>query len=280
MRLTEDMWGNMKNTIETPGARIIYLPHGGGPLPLLGDPGHARMCSFLREVTSTLGTPAAILMISAHWQEAVPTVTAAVRPPLLYDYYGFPPESYQITYPAPGLPSLAGKVHRLLVEAGIAARQDPQRGFDHGMFVPLKLMYPEATIPCVQLSLQAGLDPATHLRIGRALAALQTENLLIIGSGFSFHNLNAFRFGGPRRDDPQNEAFQAWLIETCTATATTENERAAWLIDWLAAPYARYCHPYEDHLLPLHVCYGLAGRAARLVFYDEILGKKACALLW
>jgi aromatic ring-opening dioxygenase catalytic subunit (LigB family) len=238
------------------------------------------MRRFLREITSTLGVPAAILLISAHWQEAQPTVTAAAQPDLLYDYYGFPPAAYAITYPAAGAPALADQVHQLLNLAGIDARQDHHRGFDHGMFVPLKLMYPEAQIPCVQLSLQAGLDPAAHLRIGRALAGLKAENLLIVGSGFSFHNLSAFIFRGPTPADPQNEAFQSWLIETCTSSGLTEVERAARLTDWVVAPSARYCHPYEDHLLPLHVCYGLAGSVARLAFYEEILGKKACALLW
>jgi len=270
----------MANLTNKQLARILYLPHGGGPLPLLGDPGHARMRRFCREVTSELGKPEAILLISAHWQAPQPTVTAAARPALIYDYYGFPPLAYKITYPAPGAPELAGKVQQLLAEAGIAARLDQQRGFDHGMYVPLKLMYPEAEIPCVQLALQAGLDPTAHLRIGQALANLRKENLLIIGSGFSFHNLNAFIFSGPTEPDPKNEAFQTWLIETCTTPELPENERTARLTNWATAPFARYCHPYEDHLLPLHVCYGIAGSAARLVFYDEIMGKKACALLW
>jgi len=270
----------MQSTTSSHPARILYLPHGGGPLPLLGDPGHARLCRFLMEITASLGEPEAILLISAHWQAALPTLTAAPRPELIYDYYGFPPESYAITYPAAGAPDLAGRVHQLLMHAGIASRLDPHRGFDHGMFVPLKLMYPDAQIPCVQLSLQADLDPAVHLQIGRALADLKAENLLIIGSGFSFHNLKAFRFGGPSAADPQNEAFQHWLIESCTDPGLSEDVRRGRLTDWQAAPYARYCHPYEDHLLPLHVCYGLAGSVARLVFYDEILGKKACAFLW
>ncbi len=261
-------------------ARILYLPHGGGPLPLLGDPGHARMRRFLQEITPTLGRPEAILLISAHWQEAQPTVTAAARPALIYDYYGFPPAAYALAYSAPGAPELAGRVQQLLIKAGITARQDGQRGFDHGMYVPLKLMYPEADIPCVQLALQAGLDPAGHLQIGRALSELKQEKILIIGSGFSFHNLNAFSFTGPTSADPRNESFQAWLIETCTASDLTEQMRSARLTDWTAAPSARYCHPYEDHLLPLHVCYGLADSPARLVFFDEIMGKKACALLW
>ncbi|NTV13556.1 MAG: dioxygenase [Desulfobulbaceae bacterium] len=270
----------MGNPAASQPARVLYLPHGGGPLPLLGDPGHARMRRFLRELPPTLGAPEAILLISAHWQETQPTVTAAPQPSLIYDYYAFPPAAYTISYPAVGAPELAGKVQRLLTLAGIASGHDHHRGFDHGLYVPLKLMYPEAQIPCVQLSLQAGLDPAVHLQIGRALAGLKAENLLIIGSGFSFHNLNAFIFAGPTVSDPRNEAFQAWLIETCTTSALTEQARTARLIAWRAAPSASYAHPYEDHLLPLHVCYGLAGNAARLVFADEIMGKKSCALLW
>lgn len=258
---------------------ILYLPHGGGPLPLLGDPGHKEIVRFLAHVPPTLESPAAILVISAHWEEDPVTVTGGAAPPLLYDYYGFPEESYRIQYPAPGAPALAGEVSGMLQAAGIEARMDDERGFDHGVFVPLKIMYPAAQIPCVQLSLQAGLDPAQHLRIGRALTGLRRRGLLILGSGFSFHNLRAFFDPAGGAADPRNEAFQNWLVETCTREGDQE-KRERDLTAWEQAPFARYCHPREDHLLPLHVCAGIAGTAGRVVFDGPVLGKRSVAILW
>jgi aromatic ring-opening dioxygenase catalytic subunit (LigB family) len=129
---------------QTPEAPVLFFPHGGGPLPLLGDPGHKNMVEFLGGIARTLPEPSAILVVSAHWEEGQPTITAGEFPPLIYDYYGFPEESYAIQYPAPGNPALARETHRLLTEAGIEARLDAQRGFDHGLFVPLKIMYPGA----------------------------------------------------------------------------------------------------------------------------------------
>jgi len=260
--------------------RVLYIPHGGGPLPLLGDPGHADLVEFLARVPARLAPPAAILVVSAHWEEPLPTVTAAAAPPLIYDYYGFPPESYQIRYPAPGEPALATRVRDLLVRAGIDARLDPQRGFDHGLYVPLKIMYPAAEIPCVQLSLVRGLDPGLHLRIGRSLASLGDDGVLVLGSGFSFHNMRAFLASGQTRADPDNDAFQDWLIAACTNDGLSEHEREARLANWAQAPGARYCHPREEHLLPLHVCYGAAGHAGQVAFDGHVLGKRACAIAW
>ena len=173
-------------------ATILFIPHGGGPLPLLNEPGHAAMNRFLRGFPATIEKPDAIVVISAHWEEPVIAITAAASPPLLFDYYGFPAETYEYRYPAPGNPELAGRVAGLLQGAGIDSRLDHQRGFDHGIFVPLMMMYPEADIPCIQISLAASLDAAEHVRIGQALScAERQENLLILGSGFSFHNMQA-----------------------------------------------------------------------------------------
>ena len=171
---------------------VLYLSHGGGPLPLLGDESHQELVNFLKYITARLGKPSAIIVISAHWEEAEPTITSAAVPALIYDYYGFPKESYDIEYPAPGEPLLAHKVFDLLETHGIKSTLTDQRGFDHGVFVPLKMMYPDANIPCIQLSLVHGLQPLEHIQIGKALAGLMGENVLVIGSGFSFHNLNAF----------------------------------------------------------------------------------------
>jgi len=266
--------------VVAPASPVLFLPHGGGPLPLLGDRGHARLVRFLEAIAADLGEVSAILVISAHWEAGVPTLTGGERPALIYDYAGFPEESYTIEYPAPGAPALAADVHGLLRDAGIDAALDAARGFDHGVFVPLKLMYPEAAIPCVQLSLVRGLDPALHIRVGQALAGLRKQNVLVFGSGFSFHNLRAFFTGRPGAPDPENDTFQDWLVETCTAPGLSEAERERHLVDWEHAPHARYCHPRAEHLLPLHVCYGLARGPARVVFDAEVMGKRAVGLLW
>ncbi len=264
----------------TPLNPVLYLSHGGGPLPLLGDKSHQNLVNFLKEASSLITKPEAILVISAHWEESKPTITSGAFPALIYDYYGFPKESYEITYPAPGSPELAQKIFNLLEKAGIEATLDAQRGFDHGLFVPLKIMFPEADIPCVQLSLLNNLQPEAHILIGKALAELRKENVLIIGSGFSFHNLKAFFAPATQQSQAMNEAFEQWLIDTCSNTELTEQEREQRLNNWDKAPAARYCHPREEHLLPLHVCYGAAGTAATRVFEFEILGKMASAYLW
>lgn len=258
--------------------RIIYLSHGGGPLPLLGDPAHGHMVRFTRELGATLRRPKAILVISAHWEEALATVTSSPHPALIYDYSGFPPESYRLSYPAPGCPELARRVVEQLRRQGLEAREDAERGVDHGHFVPLMLMFPQADIPAFQLSLLSSLDPEAHLALGRALRPLLEEDLLVIGSGFSFHNLRAFFRQQPGSPDRENEAFQDWLIANCTQPDPQEAERG--LAAWEQAPGARYCHPREDHLLPLHVCQAMAGRPARVIFDAPILGKRSLAFGW
>ncbi|MEI8208966.1 MAG: class III extradiol ring-cleavage dioxygenase [Methylococcales bacterium] len=259
---------------------VLYLSHGGGPLPLLHDKGHQNMIDFIKTVTPTLIKPTAILVISAHWEANKPTITSGAFPSLIYDYYGFSKEAYEIKYPAQGDPKLANKIFNLLSTAGIDAQLDDQRGFDHGLFVPLKLMYPDAHIPCVQLSLVNNLQPEQHIKIGKALAELRKENILVIGSGFTFHNLKAFFAPSTPQSQYMNQAFEQWLIDTCSNTQMTEEEREYSLIHWETAPGARYCHPREEHLLPLHVCYGIAQSAAKRVFECEILGKMVSAYSW
>ncbi len=233
----------------------------------------------MQALPKRLRRPTAVLVVSAHWEEDVPTVLGAATPPLFHDYYGFPKEAYEIEYPAPGAPALAARVAGLLESRGIPCRIDDRRGFDHGLFIPLKLMYPEADIPCTQLSLIRGLDPAAHIALGSALRDLLQEDVLVIGSGFSFHNLRAFSWEGAPSADAANDAFQDWLIETC-AGPLVPDECQARLAKWEAVPSARYCHPREEHLLPLHVCVGLAGSPGEVVFDDCILGKRSLALLW
>lgn len=237
------------------------------------------MVDFMLQLPSQLRKPDAILVISAHWEESVATLLSAASPSLFYDYYGFSDKAYAITYPAPGNPDLAERIAKLLNHNQISARMDPQRGFDHGMFIPLTMMYPQADIPTLQLSLLRGLDPTAHLALGKALQSLLNENILVAGSGFSFHNMGAFVWEGGRRRDAANDGFQDWLIETCTGSLSP-TERQQRLIDWHKTPSARYCHPREEHLLPLHVCAGMADKAATTIFDDYILGKRAIAFLW
>ena len=260
-------------------AQIVYFSHGGGPLPILGDTGHKAMVEFMRKLSSRLKRPEAILVVSAHWEESVATLLGAKAPTMFYDYYGFPEQAYELVYPAPGSPELAHRIARLLNQNNIQARIDTQRGFDHGLFIPLQLMYPEANIPALQLSLLNSLDPIAHIALGKGLHELLSENILVIGSGFSFHNMNAFSWQGTNIPDQANESFQNWLIHVSTSSLS-QTEREQLLINWPKAPAARYCHPREEHLLPLHVCLAMAGKGAQLIFNDYILGKRAVAFLW
>jgi aromatic ring-opening dioxygenase catalytic subunit (LigB family) len=227
------------------------------------------MAGFLRGIAGTLPqAPRAILVVTAHWQEADFTVGSAAQPGMLYDYFGFPPHTYELRYPAPGEPALAARVASLLATAGLAARTDGERGFDHGTFIPLLLMFEKADVPVVQLSLRHDLDPAAHLQAGRALAPLRDEGVLIVGSGMSFHNMRGY---GDPRFAPVSDTFDAWLTEACTAPPA---ERTAALTAWEQAPQARLCHPprAEEHLLPLMVAAGAADLdPGRKVFSDRVM---------
>jgi len=232
----------------------LFIPHGGGPCFFMPDPhGVWRdMEAYLRALPAHLpARPKALLLISGHWETRGGfAFTGAAHPGLIYDYYGFPPHTYELTYPVPGDPALAERAAGLLRADGFAAGVDPERGLDHGVFVPMKVAFPQADIPLVQMSLDAGLDPAAHLRAGQALAPLREEGVLIIGSGMSFHNLRAY--GDPRATAP-SRAFDAWLTAAATAPAP---QRAALLARWQGAPHARFSHPREEHLLPLMVAAG------------------------
>jgi 4,5-DOPA dioxygenase extradiol len=260
--------------------RVLFLSHGGGPMPLLGDQGHMEMVECLTNIAASIKKPSAIIVVSAHWEEKIATITSSATPSLIYDYYGFPEESYDIDYNCSGEPRLANLISQALSNAGIENALDAERGLDHGVFVPLKIMYPDADIPCLQLSLINSLDPAEHINIGQALNALDYDNLLVIGSGFSFHNMRAFFAPESEQTSMMNQAFEDWLIQTCSSTEITEEDRKQKLIDWTDAPYARFCHPREEHLLPLHVCYGLAQSACTEAFSLTIVNKKSSMYLW
>ncbi len=246
---------------------VVFVPHGGGPWPFvdIGIGSKAELdalSAYLRTLPEVPRTPArALLVISAHWEEAVPTVMTNPSPPLLFDYYGFPPESYALQWPAPGDPALAARVRQLLTAAGIASAEDATRGFDHGTFVPMKVAFPAANLPTVQLSLKRGLDPAEHLALGKALAPLRNEGVYIIGSGMTYHNLRAFDPAA----GPVAAAFDAWLRASATLDEDERNQR---LCEWSRAPEARRAHPREEHLLPLMVVAGAAGRDRATVPYN------------
>jgi aromatic ring-opening dioxygenase catalytic subunit (LigB family) len=263
-----------------PLPHAIFISHGGGPLPLLGDPGHRQMVSCLQGIATSIPRPDAILVVSAHWEAPVPTITAHRNPSLIYDYSGFPPESYEIQYPCAGEPSLAREIYRMLGNHEIDARLDEARGFDHGVFVPLKIMYPEADIPCVQLSLVDSLDPFLHIKIGNALQSLANQNVLVIGSGFSFHNLKAFFSPDTAESVRLNESFEKWLGDVCAGNELPEHNRRERLINWADAPGARFCHPREEHLLPLHVCYGVAQAPCTERYEVTIMNKKSSMYMW
>lgn len=233
-----------------------------------------RMAAWLRSIEASLPEPPrALLVISAHWEQPIASVVASERPGLLFDYHGFPKHTYDLTWPAPGQPQLAARVGTLLQDAGIDARQDHQRKWDHGVFVPLKVAFPNAQVPTVQLSLLDGLDPAQHLAVGRALAPLRDEGVLILGSGLSYHNLRAFLSSQGGADSQQ---FDAWLDDVVGREPAL---RDAALTHWSDAPRARAVHPREEHLLPLMVTAGAAGAdRGHVVFRDDVMGARVSAI--
>lgn len=257
----------------------LFLPHGAGPCFFMDwEPADmwTRMAAWLESVPVLIGRrPRAVVVVSAHWEASAFTVTSRENPNLLFDYYGFPEHTYRLDYPARGAPEVAARVHELLASAGLAAATDARRGLDHGVFIPFKLIYPRADTPIVQLSLRAGLDPDEHIAAGRALKALRDEDVLIVGSGMTFHNMRRFQWrGGPT--DPDSERFDNWLRDTVSLTTAEREQR---LRDWAAAPSARAAHPREEHLLPLHVVAGAGGGAAGTpVYHDRVLGSVQSAI--
>jgi aromatic ring-opening dioxygenase catalytic subunit (LigB family) len=242
-----------------------FISHGGGPWPWLED-WRKRLTNLeasLSRMPAEVGeTPKAVLMVSGHWEGPDFAVMSAARPPMVYDYYGFPPETYKIVYPAPGAPELARRTAELITAAGLPTHLDPEIGFDHGTFAPLAIVYPKADVPVYQVSLKKGYDPAAHVALGRALAPLRDEGVLIVGSGLSYHNLRLF---GPGAKEPST-AFDNWLAEVMAAEPKA---RTARLLDWEKAPFARVCHPQEDHFVPLMAALGAAeDEAATRVYHD------------
>ena len=260
-------------TVNSQRQPAIFLPHGGGPCFFMdwtwgpADTWHKTQ-RFLEGLAATLpSTPKALLVVSGHWEEPAFTVSTAAHPRLIFDYSGFPEHPYRLTWPAPGDPVLAARVTGLLQKSGLPTGPSVDRGFDHGVFVPLKVAFPQAQIPVVTLSLAGSLDPALHLAAGRALAPLRDEGVLIIASGMSFHNLRAYF----NPETPQRaRAFDEWLTKAIESPAT---DRDALLTGWRAAPFAAYAHPRKEHLIPLLVAAGAGGEApGQRIFNDEPMG--------
>lgn len=230
----------------------LYLPHGGGPSFFMQGERKQRYQAtedFLRSVHQSLPErPRAILIVTAHWEAPCATFTGAAAPQPIYDYYGFPPDTYQLRYDAPGAPALAQRAAELLRQDGHAAQVDAQYGWDHGVFIPLKVMFPQADIPVVAMSLQTGLDPDRHCAYGESLEPLRDEGVLIVGAGMSYHNLRDFQ-----AQAGASFAFHDWLD---TALAGDRAQRRARLAHWESAPGGRASHPREEHLLPLMVASG------------------------
>lgn len=251
----------------------IFISHGGGPWPWMewgAQSPYEGLERYLKELPASLpAPPKAILIISGHWEEQDFTIMTHPQPPMFYDYYGFPEATYQVQYPALVSLPLVARVKELLKEGGIKLNEDPKRGLDHGVFVPLAVSYPRADVPIAQLSMKKSYDVQEHLELGRALAPLRDEGILIVGSGLSYHNLREF---GQPRAIPASQLFDDWLAETLTGSPSARSEK---LIHWSEAPAARLAHPREDHLIPLMVAVGAAEKATgRKVYDDKMFGLK------
>lgn len=249
---------------------VFFISHGGGPWPYIDGVREQYTITeaALKALPQSLPTrPSAVLVVTGHWEEPIFTVSTAEHPPTIYDYSGFPEHTYHIQYPAPGAPVLAAHVRALLHKTGIATAEDPEQGFDHGTFVPLGLMFPQANVPIVLLSLKSGYDPAEHIRVGQALQPLREEGILIIGSGLTYHNMQGFRQPAARQ---VSTMFEQYLHEAVGDPDSRERLRK--LEAWHQAPAAREAHPREDHLLPLMVVAGAAGNdRGRKIISDEVM---------
>lgn len=257
----------------------LFIPHGGGPcffMEWTRGPANTwhKMEAWLQTLLATLPQkPDAIVIFSAHWEESIIHINSHPNPELFFDYYGFPPHTYQLTFPAPGSAEVASKIQTLLTAANIDSQLDQEHGFDHGTFVPLKVMLPEADIPVVQVSLHKSLDPKFHLDMGRALKPLRDENILILGSGMSFHNMQILNQGGDAND--HSNIFNRWLNQAALAPPA---ERESLLSQWMSAPSGLASHPREEHLLPLMVAAGAAGNdLGQNIFTDNVMGATVSA---
>ncbi len=251
--------------------RSIFVSHGAPTLVLEDRPA----TRFMRELGAALGRPRAIVCVSAHWETEMPAVSLACPPETIHDFHGFPEALYRLRYPAPGAPEVGRRVARLLEEAGLACHLDPDRGLDHGAWVPMMLAWPEADVPVTQLSIQHHLGTRHHLRVGEALAPLADEGVLVLGSGSATHNLGeaigALRSGQePGSPSEWARAFEAWLVDRVAGGDTgalCEYRRLA--------PHGARAHPRDEHFLPLLVAAGAGGGRGRALHRSFTLGSLA-----
>jgi 4,5-DOPA dioxygenase extradiol len=253
---------------------VLFVSHGA-PDALLKAP---DTVACWREIGRMLPKPSAILAVSAHWETRQPAVSLAGAPATLHDFSGFPPELYRMQYRAPGAPRLAERVAALLFAAGWAADMHPDRGLDHGAWVPLSAMYPDADVPVTQLSLTRNKAPVDHFDLGKLLAPLRDEGILIVGSGAITHNFGWLDWGaqGNGVPEPRAHAFSEWVAGRLAARDT------AGLLDYRSAPHGKEAHPTEEHFLPLLVALGAAGNDVPLRFQPAFTygGLSMDAYLW
>lgn len=261
---------------------VFFIPHGGGPWPFMHGPEGIlpdndpwkELEVFLKGFDKALGRrPKAVLVISAHWEKVDQlTVSTAAHPGMLFDYYGFPKHTFELSYPAPGAPEVGEHVRDVVAKAGIETKSDSERGFDHGVFIPFMMMYPDADVPIAMMSLDPDLSAETHFRIGEALQSLRDEDILIVASGLSYHNMRMFY-----REDPEHAAaatrFDAWLKEALAIEDPAQ--RNARLATWTENPDALACHvPDHDHLVPVFAAAGAAGAdTGQQIFRGNFRGK-------
>ncbi|TID18051.1 Extradiol ring-cleavage dioxygenase class III enzyme subunit B [Venturia nashicola] len=268
---------------------VVSFAHGGGPLPLMNDPMTKEIIYSLKNRVpkilrlDTPKAPRAIILITAHWSEKVPTISNADKHKLYYDYGGFPPEMYKVKYDAPGSPAVAKEVFDTLQTAGLKPDTNSERGWDHGVFVPMILVYPKANIPIIQLSVLSSEDPATHIKMGEALSILRESNIAIIGSGFSsFHNLRLM-FSGIHEDSSFRRRNKDWNNAVKAAIEEEDVEkRKEKLGDWRKFPNAYEMHPRggAEHFLPLVVCAGAGGAGKAKSYTDKFLGLDMYSFYW
>lgn len=256
-------------------APALFVNHGGGPLPLLGDKDHVGLTVFLRDELKkhvNLKEIKAIILVTAHWEENIVTISSGKHHDLYFDYYGFPPESYKYTYDAPGDPETAERIHEALKTAGIPSKLDPKRGWDHGVFVPMMLINPAADIPIIQVSVLKNQDPEDHYKLGQVLNEFRKEGIAVFGSGMSYHNMRQFRFGR-NNNRVVNKEFDDYLFKVCTAEE--EKARRDGLLLWREQTGANEAHPIEaaEHLMPLLVIAGAGGsKAGERIFNWDMSG--------
>jgi len=247
-----------------------FLSHGAGPWSFMEGEFRLRFQTLehaLGQIGKELEDVESILVVSAHWEERGFAISSGASPGMIYDYYGFPPYTYNVHYKAPGSPALAHRVQQLLESGGIKPRLDPNRGYDHGTFGMMKPLRPKADKPIVQLSLHRNLDPELHFAVGRMLMPLRDEGAAILGSGQSFQNLG---LRDARAIEP-SAAFDAWLQQTVVHSSPDERHKK--LMNWEDAPYARVAHAREEHLIPLMVAAGAAGEdAAECIYHEQLWG--------